>query len=428
MKRNEHASMNEEDDSGVLGHRRVLGDVTNSLGKRRLLSPAGGSVLEKKNGCGKIADGRLEDDEFGRRGRKGVENSVKEKENVSVGLFRSGNVPVGDGKNVSLLKVKRPCRSTNSGNGGHESSQENVAPDVSETPLAIREPPKSLNCDLQLSRGELVMREIMEGDGSRDSCNSSACLPRQCDKVRDSSPISGDFQDDYGNSSADVKGNAAVIDDTNEAPVMSAHEKSDKGKGVAEHWQFSTSNACNFQVVGSQESKTDGGEGLNQAPLDKMGSTACLGESGSLGSKLFGIEGSGKAQVSCSGDAGLNPNDCVESDKTCSCPFCLKAAYLWSDLNYQDVRERLNALKKSRRQVRQLVASYNYSEFGQIAHDGSDRSAKIELDLMHQWQSLFLQTEDALVHESNRLQSDLLKLRNLKENCERDLEMTKGVP
>lgn len=319
--------MNEEDDSGVLGHRRVLGDVTNSLGKRRLLSPAGGSVLENKNGCGKIADGRLEDDEFGRRVRKGVENSVKEKENVSVGLFRSGNVPVGDGKNVSLLKVKRPCRSTNSGNGGYESSQDNVAPDVSETPLAIREPPKSLNCDLQLSRGELVMREIMEGDGSRDSCNSSACLPRQCDKVRVSSPISGDFQDDYGKSGVDVMGNAAVIDDTNEAPVMSAHEKSDKGKDVAEHWQFSTSNACNFQVVGSQESKTDGGEGLNQAPLDKMGSTACLGESGSLGSKLFGIEGSGKAQVSCSGDAGLNPNDCVESDKTCSCPFCLKGIF-----------------------------------------------------------------------------------------------------
>lgn len=59
------------------------------------------------------------------------------------------------------------------------------------------------------------------------------------------------------------------------------------------------------------------------------------------------------------------------------------------------------------------MASYNYNEFGQIAHDGSDRSAKIELDLMHQWQSLFLQTEDALVHESNRLVSFFLHLHPL---------------
>lgn len=59
------------------------------------------------------------------------------------------------------------------------------------------------------------------------------------------------------------------------------------------------------------------------------------------------------------------------------------------------------------------MASYNYNEFGQIAHDGSDRSAKIELDLMHQWQSLFLQTEDALVHESNRLVSYFLRLHPL---------------
>lgn len=318
-KTNEHVAM-DEDDSGFLGHRRVLGDVTNAIGKRRFLSTPGGSVLENQYGHEKIGDGKLEDDEFGRRVCKGVENLVKEKENVTRVSLRSENLPVDDGKNVPLLKAKRLCRSMNSGNvGDDESSRGNVAADVAEAPLEIKELPRSLNCDLHLSRGDPVMSEIMEGDGSRESSISSACLPMQCDKARN-----GDFQDDSGKISTDIMRNAVVVDDMNEEPVMSAYEKSDKGKHVADHWQFSATNACNFQIVGSQESKTDGGESLNQASLDNLGSTACLRESSSLGSKVFGSEGSAKVHESCSGDGEFNPNECFELDKTCSCPFCLK--------------------------------------------------------------------------------------------------------
>lgn len=63
--------------------------------------------------------------------------------------------------------------------------------------------------------------------------------------------------------------------------------------------------------------------------------------------------------------------------------------------------------------MRQLVASYNYNDVGKNTQEGSDKSSKIELDLMHQWRSLFLHTEDALVCESNQLVSYFLHLRPL---------------
>ncbi|CAH8357694.1 unnamed protein product [Eruca vesicaria subsp. sativa] len=41
--------------------------------------------------------------------------------------------------------------------------------------------------------------------------------------------------------------------------------------------------------------------------------------------------------------------------KSCSCSFCLKAAYIWSDLHYQDIKGRLSVLKKSQKEASILI-------------------------------------------------------------------------
>ncbi|XP_065859030.1 uncharacterized protein [Euphorbia lathyris] len=74
--------------------------------------------------------------------------------------------------------------------------------------------------------------------------------------------------------------------------------------------------------------------------------------------------------------------------KACNCSFCIKAAYIWSDLHYQDIRGRLGA----------------------------------------QWQSLFHHMEETFVHESNQLQPGFVALKDLREQCKTDLERTTGMP
>ncbi|KAI6692053.1 hypothetical protein NL676_019763 [Syzygium grande] len=50
-------------------------------------------------------------------------------------------------------------------------------------------------------------------------------------------------------------------------------------------------------------------------------------------------------------------NLCAEEDllKSCSCSFCLKAAHMWSDLHYQDIKGRIAAVGKSRKEAGTLV-------------------------------------------------------------------------
>ncbi|XVF61666.1 hypothetical protein PTKIN_Ptkin08bG0148700 [Pterospermum kingtungense] len=54
-----------------------------------------------------------------------------------------------------------------------------------------------------------------------------------------------------------------------------------------------------------------------------------LPKSSSQSSRSFGLE-------RC---VNLNPD--VDRLKACSCSFCLKAAYIWSDLHYQDIKGRI---------------------------------------------------------------------------------------
>ncbi|XVF17214.1 hypothetical protein REPUB_Repub10bG0100100 [Reevesia pubescens] len=131
---------------------------------------------------------------------------------------------------------------------------------------------------------------------------------------------------------------------------------------------------------------------------------------------------------------GLKNDGCVNLNagvmlKACSCSFCLKAAYIWSDLHYQDIKGRIAVLKKSQKEVNILVQKCGKGKQTDTHCQGNaNKSTKIESDLTSQWRSLFLNMEDIFVHESNQLQASYTALKDLRENCKMDLERITGMP
>ncbi|KAI5324521.1 hypothetical protein L3X38_033594 [Prunus dulcis] len=125
--------------------------------------------------------------------------------------------------------------------------------------------------------------------------------------------------------------------------------------------------------------------------------------------------------------AGLNVGD--DFLKGCSCSFCLKAAHILSDLQYQDIKGRISALKKSQKEANIFVEkSFRGKEIDTEGWPHPNKTSKLEYDLSSQWRSLFLHVEDMLVHESNHLQDSYVTLKDLRDNCKTELEMTSGMP
>ncbi|CAF1716865.1 unnamed protein product [Brassica oleracea var. botrytis] len=113
-------------------------------------------------------------------------------------------------------------------------------------------------------------------------------------------------------------------------------------------------------------------------------------------------------------------NHDMEADdelRSCSCSFCLKAAYIWSDLNYQDIKGRLSVLKKSQKETSSL-----------IQRNSKEEPTGVEFDVMGQWTSLFLNMNDILAREGSRLQDDFVAMKELRENCKIDLERATKPP
>ncbi|KAF5747367.1 hypothetical protein HS088_TW05G00088 [Tripterygium wilfordii] len=133
---------------------------------------------------------------------------------------------------------------------------------------------------------------------------------------------------------------------------------------------------------------------------------------------------------------GLKGNACVNLEagddllKACSCSFCLKAAYIWSDLHYQDIKGRISVLKKSQKEASLLVSKTGRGKQSNI-HQGqgsSENSTNLESDLTSQWRSLFLHMEDIFAHESEQLHANFIMLKDMRENCKMDLERATGMP
>ncbi|KAM0971263.1 hypothetical protein ACFX13_019478 [Malus domestica] len=127
------------------------------------------------------------------------------------------------------------------------------------------------------------------------------------------------------------------------------------------------------------------------------------------------------------GSADLNVGDDLLKD--CSCSFCLKAAHILSDLQYQDIKGRIAALKRSKKEASVLVEkSVRGKEINTKGQLHPNKASKSEYDLSSQWRSLFLNMKDVLVHESNHLEDCYVALKNLRDNCKTELEITSGMP
>ncbi|XP_047335111.1 uncharacterized protein LOC124938672 [Impatiens glandulifera] len=111
----------------------------------------------------------------------------------------------------------------------------------------------------------------------------------------------------------------------------------------------------------------------------------------------------------------------IDMIKDCSCPLCVKAAYIWSDLLYQDFKGRISAIEKSRKQANMLVQR-NSSNMGTSVQQGPDSCSKLESDLMCQWKFLFQSMENILGSEARQLEGSLLELNDLREHFKKDLD------
>ncbi|KAF7834276.1 putative Tether containing UBX domain for GLUT4 [Senna tora] len=145
------------------------------------------------------------------------------------------------------------------------------------------------------------------------------------------------------------------------------------------------------------------------------------GVSGSRDSKFLGLE----RCVRLKDDDGENSiGDDEDLLKGCSCAFCSTAAYIWSDLHYQDIKARLSALKKSQKEAGMLVQKISGAKDNAIhSQRNSAESLGLELNLMDQWRSLFAHMENTLVHESSQLELSFERLKEMRESCKNDLEM-----
>ncbi|KAL1364881.1 hypothetical protein HN51_013023 [Arachis hypogaea] len=126
------------------------------------------------------------------------------------------------------------------------------------------------------------------------------------------------------------------------------------------------------------------------------------------------------------GVSGANPSvDSVDLLKQCTCSFCSKAAYIWSDLHYQDVKGRLSALKKSQKEASTTLQRFSDLK-EKLVHDpqSSTESSKLELTLMEQWKSLFVHMGNTFAQETKQLESKFEELRDLRESCKSSLDST----
>ncbi|XP_023004026.1 uncharacterized protein LOC111497458 [Cucurbita maxima] len=130
--------------------------------------------------------------------------------------------------------------------------------------------------------------------------------------------------------------------------------------------------------------------------------------------------------------SGLKNDGCANLDiddlfETCSCSFCMKASYIWSDLHYQDIKGRISALKKSQKDA--SILAQKCSKEKETYHDqGNSSKSKLEFDLWGQWMSLFRHMEDTFSQEGSQLQTNFVTLKDLREECKMNLEMLNGMP
>ncbi|CAN1124809.1 hypothetical protein LINPERPRIM_LOCUS31300 [Linum perenne] len=308
-----------------------------------------------------------EDSGFAKQVCLGVENSVGEK-------CQSGFKNGGDGTVKGIL-VKKDGKSHSSEPAACQFDLDGVGNVVS----LLSDEPKVIEPSNPLDDGTNVIeksnREI--GDASGDSCGSSRT--DSDDEVRTTYNVSLSQQ-----SVGEVFGGSQGLTDESKDPTV---------------------------------------DGLN-------GETIGLGESSRLlnsqSSKSFQLDRCTRLEA---GDGCANREAGADFLKTCSCSFCLTAAFIWSDLHYQDIKGRLSSLKKSQKEASILVNKFSRGKQAEVHNQSNiSKPLQLETDLTCQWRSLFQHMEDIFAQESNQIEKNFLALKDLRESCKTDLANTARVP
>ncbi|XP_010680573.2 uncharacterized protein LOC104895702 [Beta vulgaris subsp. vulgaris] len=361
-----------EDKSGKLKEKEVrppLGDVTNQLGKRPFSLISRSPASKSKSGNNQISDESDTDSNFWKQVSLVVEKLEKERSSVSKCPKISNEV------GLSPLKGGKTYRLLNSSGKGLQ----NVVHPAKGTSSSVLD--------------SIVLDAVNLGDAAKESRVLGV-------KVGESS--------------------ICVERDHVEGGKECQNEETRASSYVADN--DSTHEVLGTQVVVSDDCGNLGVEGLTTSRSESVVSSR-LTESQEI--KGFGLERCAalKKDGGCSFAAGM------DLLKQCSCSFCTKAAYMWSDLHYQDVKGRISILAKSQKDASNLAQKYSVeNEMGRHAQPNSSDAAQIEADLTTQWRSLFLHLEDMFGSEGSQLQNSFLALKDLREDFKINLESITGIP
>ncbi|KAH7683861.1 hypothetical protein IHE45_05G210900 [Dioscorea alata] len=385
--------------------RHVLGDLTN---KRKRPPQIVLDKFENQYKFGKLGEMDAIDATSGSCSQVEKEILTKGKEKVG-SMLANHRIAENVGRNFSLFFNA----SKNRGPLFSQTMKENLSLDLSQSSKVSEDVPCSLTPELLPGRSG----NAAHTGKSSYSCFSHGCLHDQHNKSEDSSPLSEDYsqkseelQEDYETDNADFSKHAMknLREDMKSLPLNCTDSDLSQMKvhGVAED---------------DDEDDDEDDELLTQDLLGKSFSRSCLRPSEFDVGNLVGLN---DVHDTSNIDAVVKVQDNIGFENSCSCSFCLKAAYMWMDLHYQDARGRLSALKKSRRYAKSIDQRFPSHDFiAKLDQDNSDMSNKLEFDLMQHWRSLFVHTQNILTVESTQIQASLLKLKDMKEKCRKDLEM-----
>ncbi|XP_073104140.1 uncharacterized protein [Elaeis guineensis] len=382
---------------GAPRNQTVLGDITNVCGKRPLSLDSEKNDAENKIGRYKgTQQTGFRDADFARKLHEMVENVTARKVNTGPAFEMCEDVVDRKGKGISFGNAKQPCRSVN--------LYAEVGPNQENVGFGILDIAKATNdlSSLFGQRSDSIAHMTVEVDRLGNSHMPFDSVPGQGDRAKELSlELEEDRQEDHIRYGTDSVRHTMKPD-------------MDRGKSSASSFN-------NLNTISLKGNNVDGGECLTENQSEESGFLKCLMPFGSLDFKMANMEGFLNASAASNVGSSINGEGSMGSEKS--------SAYMWTDLHYQDTRGRLAALKKSKRLARSLEARcYGHDYTSKTARDNSKKSTEIEFELMQRWRSLFLHTENVLVRETAHLHSALLKLKELRENCKRNLEMTSMVP
>ncbi|XP_021714149.1 uncharacterized protein LOC110682191 [Chenopodium quinoa] len=347
-------------------NRPVLGNITNQLGKRGFSLISRSPPSKSKSSDSQNADDTDSDSNFWKQVSLVVEKLEKERNGTPAKCPKIVN-EVG----LSPLRGGKTYRLLNTSGDTRKGMPSNVASECKETASYALD---SIDLDV-VNVGETVkegcVSEVKAGE-------SSKCCERDC------------------------------VEGGKECQGEEVREISD-----------SVGNDCAHEVLGGTGAASD--HGMNPG-------AECLKTSQSesvVSSRLNEMKGFGLERCTSLKEDGSG----VDLLKHCSCSFCTKAAYIWSDLHYQDVKGRISVMEKSQKEASKLAQKYSAeNEIGSHSQENLTNVTQIETDLMNHWRSLFLHMEDMYVNEGNQLQNNFLALKDLREDYKMNLEMINGVP